>query len=75
MAGQYQADPWNSSAFGLTPAEARLAGRLVDEDSVETAADELGVTYETARKTLKRVALLRLAGPRNLRMAPDRRDH
>jgi DNA-binding CsgD family transcriptional regulator len=42
-------------AFGLTPAEARLASRLVDEDSVETAADKLGVTYETARKTLKSI--------------------
>lgn len=42
-------------AFGLTPAEARLASKLVDEDSVETAADKLGIAYETARKTLKSV--------------------
>jgi DNA-binding CsgD family transcriptional regulator/PAS domain-containing protein len=42
-------------AFGLTPAEARLASTLVDEVSVETAADKLGVTYESARKTLKNI--------------------
>ena len=36
-------------AFGLTPAEARLAARLIGEDSLETAAATLGVSVETAR--------------------------
>ena len=44
-------------AFRLTPAEARLASGLIDKDYVETAADKLGVTYETARKTLKSVLM------------------
>jgi PAS domain-containing protein len=39
--------------FGLTPAEARLASRLLNEDSIEMAADNLGVAYETARNLLK----------------------
>ena len=42
-------------AFGLTPAEARLAGRLLDEESIEIAAANLAITYDTARKTLKTI--------------------
>ena len=42
-------------AFGLTPAEARLASRLLDEESIERAAANLAITYETARKTLKTI--------------------
>ncbi len=42
-------------AFALTPAEARLASRMFEDDSIETAADKLGVAYETARKILKNV--------------------
>jgi DNA-binding CsgD family transcriptional regulator len=42
-------------AFGLTPAEARLAERLLREESLETAAEKLDVTYGTARNQLKSV--------------------
>jgi DNA-binding CsgD family transcriptional regulator len=41
--------------FNLTPAEARLANRLVCEGSLETVADGLGIKYETARNVLKSV--------------------
>jgi DNA-binding CsgD family transcriptional regulator len=44
-----------ANAFGLTPAEARLAARLLGEESLETAARRLGVAVETARNQLKRV--------------------
>jgi DNA-binding CsgD family transcriptional regulator len=40
-------------AFHLTPAEARLARRLVSGESLETVADGLGIKYETARSFLK----------------------
>jgi len=43
------------TAFGLTPAEARLTGRLLAEESLEAAADSLGVARETARSQLKSV--------------------
>jgi DNA-binding CsgD family transcriptional regulator len=43
------------AAFGLTPAEARLAGKLLSEESLEAAADRLGVARETARNQLKSV--------------------
>jgi DNA-binding CsgD family transcriptional regulator/PAS domain-containing protein len=39
--------------FGLTPAEARLADRLLGEESLEAAAESLGVAYSTARNQLK----------------------
>ena len=42
-------------AFGLTPAEARLAARLLGEGSLETAAARLGVSVETARNQLKSI--------------------
>lgn len=42
-------------AFGLTPAEARLAARLAGGDTLEHAADALNVTKETARSQLKQV--------------------
>lgn len=42
-------------AFKLTPAEARLAIQLARGDSIDTVADRLGITYETARNVLKRV--------------------
>jgi DNA-binding CsgD family transcriptional regulator len=41
--------------FGLTPAEARLADCLLREESLETAAERLGVSYWTARNQLKAV--------------------
>ncbi|HXE23293.1 MAG TPA: helix-turn-helix transcriptional regulator [Roseiarcus sp.] len=43
------------AAFRLTPAEARLAARLLGEESLETAAARLGVSVETARNQLKSV--------------------
>jgi DNA-binding CsgD family transcriptional regulator len=43
------------AAFGLTPAEARLAGKLLSEESVESAAESLGVAIGTARNQLKAV--------------------
>ena len=41
--------------FGLTPAEARLAARLVTGEALEQIADELRITKETARYELKSV--------------------
>lgn len=41
--------------FGFTPAETRIAVGLADGDSVHTVAASVGVTYESARFTLKRV--------------------
>ena len=41
--------------FGLTPAEARLAARLLTGDLLEQVADELRITKETARYELKSV--------------------
>lgn len=41
--------------FGLTGAEARLAMRLASGESLETAADALGVSKETARVQLKAI--------------------
>jgi DNA-binding CsgD family transcriptional regulator len=41
--------------FGLTPAESRMADQLVQGKSVAEAADELGVTTQTARVHLKRI--------------------
>ncbi|MER8475990.1 helix-turn-helix transcriptional regulator [Mesorhizobium sp. M1163] len=43
------------SCFGLTTSEARLARKICSGHGVETAADELGVSYETARNQLKSV--------------------
>jgi len=42
-------------AFGLTPAEARLAVRFLAEESLETAAEGLGISIDTARNQLKGV--------------------
>lgn len=42
-------------AFGLTAAEARLASRLAAGESLESAADAVGVAKETARTQLKAV--------------------
>lgn len=39
----------------LTPAEARLALRLLHGDSLKDAAAGIGISYETARSTLKSV--------------------
>lgn len=41
--------------FDLTPAESRLVLRLVAGDSLRSAAQALGIGYETARTTLKSV--------------------
>jgi DNA-binding CsgD family transcriptional regulator len=43
------------SAFGLTPAEARLANRLSTGDGLGVIADELGVSRETVRNQLKSI--------------------
>ena len=40
-------------AFGLTPAEGRLASLLAGGEDLRKAADILGVAYETARVQLK----------------------
>jgi DNA-binding CsgD family transcriptional regulator len=42
-------------AFGLTPAEARLAALLSGGTSLEEAGDTLGITRETARSRIKAV--------------------
>lgn len=44
-----------SRAFGLTPAEARLAAQLAIGETLERAANTLGVTKETARSRLKSI--------------------
>ena len=41
--------------WGLTGAEARLAGRLILGESVKTSADQMSVTYETARTHLQHI--------------------
>jgi len=41
--------------FGLTAAEARLADRLLNEESLETAAASVGITYKTARNQLQAI--------------------
>lgn len=40
-------------AFGLTPAEARLAARLATGESLDSSAEALGITKETARSRVK----------------------
>jgi DNA-binding CsgD family transcriptional regulator len=42
-------------AFNLTPAEARLASRLVAGLSIESVSRQLGIGYETSRTQLKSV--------------------
>ncbi len=44
-----------ASMFELTPAESRLAAQLLSGKSLGNAADELGITSETARVHLKRI--------------------
>lgn len=46
-----------TQAFGLTPAEARLASALANGTSLSEVADELGISRETARNQLKSVFL------------------
>ncbi|MBL8555689.1 MAG: alpha/beta fold hydrolase [Phenylobacterium sp.] len=41
-----------ADALGLTPAEARLVGALSDADGLKGAADQLGVSVNTARNQL-----------------------
>jgi DNA-binding CsgD family transcriptional regulator len=43
------------SCYGLTKAEAKLAGMLAGGDCLTTVADHLCITYETARNQLKAV--------------------
>jgi len=43
------------SVFGLSQAEAKIAERLCCGESLESVADALGITYETARSQLKAV--------------------
>jgi DNA-binding CsgD family transcriptional regulator len=42
-------------AFGLTPAEARLATRVAAGEPIDTIAEKLGIAYETARNVLKSI--------------------
>lgn len=44
-----------SRLYGFTPAEARLAEKLLEGESVEEAAEELHVTVNTARTHVKRL--------------------
>jgi DNA-binding CsgD family transcriptional regulator len=44
-----------SNAFGLTPAEAKLASLMAEGISLEKVAEELGISRETARNQLKAV--------------------
>lgn len=44
--------PHLQALFGMTQAEARLAIRLAGGDSLQAAAEELGITYGTARTRL-----------------------
>jgi DNA-binding CsgD family transcriptional regulator len=48
-------DPSLVKAFGLTPAEARLAALIAEGRSPGEAAEKLGVAYSTARNQLKAV--------------------
>ncbi|TGT63711.1 helix-turn-helix transcriptional regulator [Mesorhizobium sp. M00.F.Ca.ET.170.01.1.1] len=43
------------SCFGLTASEARLARHVSSGEALESAADELAITYETARNHLKAI--------------------
>ena len=43
------------TAFGLTPAEARLAARMAGGESLDDAAEALGIAKNTARNQLKAV--------------------
>jgi DNA-binding CsgD family transcriptional regulator len=43
------------SVFGLTPAETKLAKRIQQGESLESAADAIGISYDTARNQLKSV--------------------
>jgi DNA-binding CsgD family transcriptional regulator len=45
------------TAFGLTPAEARVAAALAHGSTLQGVADELGISRETARDQLKSVFL------------------
>jgi DNA-binding CsgD family transcriptional regulator len=42
-------------AFGLTPAEARLAGRIGRGETLRDAAEAEGTTFETARTRMKSI--------------------
>jgi len=50
-------------AFGLTPAEARLAGALLEHGSLSACRDAIGKSHETLRSQLK--ALFAKTGARN----------
>ncbi len=43
------------AAFGLTPAEARLAAEFASGDALDDAANRLGIAKETARNQLKAI--------------------
>jgi DNA-binding CsgD family transcriptional regulator len=44
-----------SQAFGLTAAEARLASRVGTGEPISRAAEQLGISAETARSQLKSI--------------------
>ena len=48
-------EQWMRERFDLTPAEARLAERLVSDRSLNQAADDLGVAVGTVRTRLKSI--------------------
>jgi len=48
-------EDWLQRLYELTPAEARLAGRLVQGHELRAAAEDSGIAYETARNHLKHV--------------------
>lgn len=52
-AGPGEIDGDLRKVYKLTPSEARLAVRILEGASLRTAADLLGITYETARWLLK----------------------
>jgi DNA-binding CsgD family transcriptional regulator len=48
-------EPQVREMFGMTPAETRIAVGIADGDTLQDVAARVGVTYESARFTLKRV--------------------
>ena len=55
LGAQMALDPVTTGAFGLTAAEARLAAELCAGRTLELAARNLHITYQTARSYLKNI--------------------
>ena len=45
------------STFGMTAAEARLAGRMAAGESLEFATEQIGIAKDTGRNQLKSIFL------------------